>query len=220
MKIYSHYGYKDFIICLGYKWSYIKERFANYFLHNSNVTIDLKNNKMEVHNSNSEDWKVTLVDTGDETMTWWRIKRIIEDWYIKEDNFMMTYWDGVSNVDINKLIEFHNINNNFATLTAVQPESRFWKLSFSWDKVFDFWEKKDNIWQFINGWFMVLNKWIVKYIDNYLTPLEKDPLEKLAKEWKLSAFKHNWFWFAMDTLKHKQDLEQMWNKWDAPWKLY
>jgi len=149
MKIYSQYGFKDFIICLWYKGYYIKEWFANYFLHNSDVTIDLKTNKIEVHNNNSEDWKVTLVDTWSETQTWWRIKKVIEWWYIKDNEFMLTYWDWVSDVNIEELVKFHKSHWKLATLTAVKPESRFWKLTFDWDKIIEFWEKKDNI---INTW--------------------------------------------------------------------
>ncbi len=220
MKIYAHYGYTDFIICLWYKGYMIKEWFSNYFLHNNDVTFDLKNNKITYHDNKSEDWSVTLVNTWDDTQTWWRIKKIIEAWYIKWEEFLMTYWDGVSDVNIDALVEFHKNNNKFATLTAVQPESRFWKLTFDWDRICDFWEKKDNLWQYINWWFMVLNKKVIDYIDDYLMPFEKDPLEKLSHEWNLVAYKHEWFLYAMDTLKNKQDLEQMWASWKAPWKIY
>ena len=220
MKLYSHYWYNDFIIALWYKWEYIKEWFSNYYLHNSDITFDLKNNSMKVHNNNCEDWKVTLVDTWLETQTWWRIKKIIEKWYIKEDNFMMTYWDWVSNINIKNLIEKHNNNWKLATLTAVQPSSRFWKLTFNWDDIIDFWEKKDNIWQYINGGYMVLNKKIIDYIDDYLMPFESKPLENLAKDWELTSYKHDGFWFAMDTLHHKNTLEKMWKEWNAPWKIY
>lgn len=220
MKMYSHYGYKNFTIALWYKGYYIKEWFYNYFLHNSDLTIDIKNNNIDIHTNTSEDWKVTLVDTWSETQTWWRIKKIIEWWYIKDDEFMLTYWDWVSDVNIGELIKFHNNHWKLATLTAVQPESRFWKLTFEWNKIIEFWEKKDNIEQYVNGWFMVLNKKIINYIDNDFVPLESSPLERLASEWNLIAFKHDWFWYAMDTLRHKQVLEEMWNKWNAPWKIY
>ncbi|MDD4530102.1 MAG: glucose-1-phosphate cytidylyltransferase [Candidatus Gracilibacteria bacterium] len=220
MKIYSHYGYKDFIICLGYKGYYIKEWFANYFLHNSDVTIDLKNNSMEVHNNNSEDWKVTLVDTGDETMTGGRIKKIIESGYINGDDFLMTYGDGVSDVDMNELVKFHKSHGKLATLTAVQPEGKFGKLGLSGDIVQEFAEKKDNEDAYINGGFMVINKKVVEYIPGDPIPFEKEPLERLAKEGNLMAYKYKGFWQAMDTLKNKQDLEELWKKGKAPWKLW
>jgi glucose-1-phosphate cytidylyltransferase len=220
MKIYSHYWYKDFIIALWYKWYYIKEWYANYFLHNSDVTFDLKNNQMVVHNNNSEDWKVTLVDTWDDTMTGWRIKRVIDWWYITEDEFMMTYWDWVSDVNIKELVEFHKNNWKLATITAVRPEWRFWWLKLENNKVTKFLEKKDNINTWINAWFMILNKNIVNLIDWYNTPLENKPLESLAESWELMSYKHRWFWFAMDTLKNRQDLEILWNKWNAPWKVW
>lgn len=220
MKIFSHYGHKDFVICLGYKWYYIKEWFANYFLHNSDVTIDIKNNSIEVHNNNSEDWKVTLVDTWDDTMTWGRLKKIIESWYIKWEEFIMTYWDWVSDVNINELIEFHKQHGKLATLTAIQPEWKFWKLWLDGDNICEFAEKKDNEDAYINGGFMVLNNKIGNYIPSSNVPFEKAPLERLAWEWNLMAYKHKWFWYSMDTLKNKQDLEVMWDSWSAPWKIW
>ena len=220
MKIYSHYGYNDFIIALGYKGYYIKEWFANYFLHNSDVTIDIKNNKMEVHNTSSEPWKVTLVDTGSETMTGGRIKKIIEKWYIHGDDFMLTYGDGVSNVNIEKLVEFHKKHGKLATLTSVQPEGKFWKLWIQWEQITQFSEKKDNIDAYINGGFMVLNKKIAEFISDDMMPFESVPLETLAEKWELMSFKHHWFWHAMDSLKNKQDLEKMWLSGKAPWKLW
>lgn len=218
MKIYSYYWFNEFIVCLWYKWYYIKEWFANYFLHNSDVTISTKDNSIDVHNSYCEDWKITLVDTWDDTMTWWRIKRVRD--YIDWDEFMMTYWDGVSNIDIKKLVDFHHSHWKLATLTSVQPEHRYWKLVLEWDKIIEFWEKQDNIWQYINWWFMVLNKKVLDYIDGDLVPFERAPLENLAKDWELMAYKHEWFWFAMDTIKHRQDLEWLWASWKAPWKLW
>ncbi len=220
MKIYSHYGYTDFVICLWYKWYYIKEWFANYFLHNSDVTFDLKNNEMTIHNNKSEDWKVTLVDTWDNTLTWWRIKRVIEWWYINWDDFMMTYWDWISDINIKELVKSHKSNNKLATLTAVQPEWRFWKLWLNWNSIYEFSEKKDNEDSYINGWFMVLNKKVAKYISWDEMSFEKDPLENIAKDWELMAYKHKWFWQAMDTLKNKQDLEDMWKNKNTPWKIW
>lgn len=220
MKLYSHYWYNDFVIALWYKWYYIKEWFSNYFLHNSDVTIDIKNNKMEIHNNNCEPWKVTLVDTWIDTQTWGRIKKIIESWYIGEDDFMVTYWDWVSNVNIKELVNFHQSHWKLATITAVQPEGRFWWLKLEDNKVTKFLEKKDNIDTWINAWFMVMNKKIASLIENDNIPLEKKPLESLAESWNLMSFKHQWFWFAMDTLKNRQDLEILWNKWNAPWKVW
>jgi glucose-1-phosphate cytidylyltransferase len=220
MKLYSHYWYNDFVIALWYKWEYIKEWFSNYYIHNSDITFDLKNNSVKVHNNNSENWKVTLVDTWLETQTGWRIKKIIEKGYIEEDNFMMTYWDWVSDINIKKLVKYHKSHNKIATLTSVQPENRFWKLTFEWEKIIDFWEKKDNIGQYINWWYMVLNKKVVENIETYLTPFEKKPLETLATSWELMSYKHDWFWFAMDTLNNKNTLEKIWQTGKAPWKVY
>ncbi len=220
MKLYSYYGYNDFIIALWYKGYYIKEWFANYFLHNSDITIDIKNNNIEVHNSNSEPWKVSLVDTGDKTLTWWRVKKIIEWWYITEDEFMLTYGDGVSNINIKDLVKFHKSHGKKSTLTAVQPEWRFWWLQLQWNEITKFLEKKDNIDTWINAWFMIMNKNIINIIDSYDIPLEETPLETLASTGELMSFKHYWFWKAMDTLKNKHDLEDMWKTWNAPWKIW
>ncbi|EKE27067.1 MAG: hypothetical protein ACD_4C00066G0003 [uncultured bacterium (gcode 4)] len=219
MKNFSYYGHKEFIICLGYKGYYIKEWFANYFLHNSDVTIDTKNNKIEVHNNNCEDWKVTLVDTWDNTMTWGRIKKIIDSGYIKWGEFLMTYGDGVGNVDINNLTKFHKKHWKLATITRVQPEWRFWKLIMDWDNIIKFWEKLDNKDAWINWWFMVLNRKIVDYIKWDEISLEKYPLETLSNEWQLVGYAHEWFWKPMDTIRDRNELEDMWNSWNAPWKL-
>ena len=218
MKHYAQYGHKDFIICLWYKWYMIKEWFANYFLHNNDITIDIKNNKIDVHNHHQDDWKVTLVDTWDTTMTWGRIKRVQD--YIQWDEFMLTYGDGVSNVDINKLIEFHKSHGKLATLTAIVPEWRFGKLCMVWDQITEFAEKKDNEDNRINGWFMVMNKKIIKYISGDDTYLEKWPLENIAKDGELMAYKHTWFWFAMDTLQNKNHLETLRSTWKAPRKTW
>ena len=220
MKIYSAYGYKDFIICLGYKGYLIKEWFANYVLHNSDVTIDTRTGgQITIHNSSTEDWTVTLVDTGSETMTGWRIKRVST--YIQSDEFMLTYGDGVSDIDIRALVDFHKSHNRLATISAVQPEWRFWKLGI-WenDSVFNFSEKKDNNDTWINGGFMVLNKKVIDYIDGDEMPFEKAPLENIAIDGELMAYKHRGFWFAMDTLQNKNMLESMWLQWNAPWKTW
>lgn len=218
MKHYAQYGHKEFIICLGYKGYMIKEWFADYFLHNNDVTIDIKNNKIEVHNNHGDDWKVTLVDTWDTTLTWWRIRRVQD--YIKWDEFMLTYGDWVSDVDVNKLIDFHKSHGKMVTLTAVVPEGKFWRLGLTWDQITEFAEKKDNEDSRINWWFMIANKKIMDYIEWDLIPLEKNPLENIAKDWQLMAYKHTWFWFAMDTLQNRNTLETLWSTWKAPWKIW
>lgn len=219
MKIYSSYGYKDFIICLGYKGYIIKEWFANYILHNSDVTIDTRTGgQITIHNTNTEDWSVTLVDTGADTMTGWRLKRIGS--YINEDTFMMTYGDGVSNVNIPELVKFHESHGKLATLTAIQPEGRFWKLWLIENQVTQFSEKKDNDDNWINGGFMILNKKTLDYISGDEVPFEKAPLESIALDWELMAYKHSGFWYAMDTLQNRNTLESLWLKGEAPWKIW
>lgn len=219
MKIYSHYGYKDFIICLGYKGYIIKEWFANYVLHNSDITIDTRTGgQITIHNSDVEDWKVTLVDTGAETMTGGRLKRVAP--YITEDNFLLTYGDGVSNVDVTALVEFHASHGKLATLTSVQPVGKFGRLSIEWDQVIEFAEKKDNESAWINGGFMVMNKKVIDYIASDDMPLEKDPLENLARDGELMTYKHDGFWYAMDTLQNKNALEAWWSEKKAPWKIW
>lgn len=218
MKHYAHYWYNEFIICLGYKGYLIKERFADYFLHNNDITIDIKINQITVHNKHTDDWKVTLIDTWDNTMTGWRISKIKD--YIQWNEFMLTYGDGVSDVHIDKLLAFHKSHGKLATITSVAPAGRFWKLWLEGEQIMQFAEKKDNEDSRINGWFMVLNKKIIEYVSWDDMPLEKDPLENLAKEGQLMAYKHSWFRFAMDTLQNKQDLEAMWNSWKAPRKTW
>ncbi|AFS83777.1 glucose-1-phosphate cytidylyltransferase [Candidatus Nitrosopumilus sediminis] len=217
MKIYSSYGINDFVICLGYKGYMIKEYFANYFLHNSDVTIDIKNNKIEIHQVKAESWKVTLVDTGENTMTGGRINRIKNH---ITDTFCLTYGDGVSDIDINKLIDFHKQNKSLATLTAVQPPGRYGALSIKNNKVKTFHEKPLGDLGWINGGFFVFEKEILNYINNDETILEAEPLEKLASEGQLSAFMHYGFWRAMDTLKDKKDLEKLWQTNNAQWKIW
>lgn len=219
MKIYSSYGYKDFVICLGYKWYMVKEWFANYVLHNSDVTIDTHTGgQITIHNTNTEDWSVTLVDTGADTMTGWRLKRVGS--YINSDTFMMTYGDGVSNVNIPELVKFHESHGKLATLTAVQPEGRFGKLGLNENQVTQFSEKKDNDDNWINGGFMVLNKKVLDYISGDEMPFEKTPLEWIANDGELMAYKHSGFWYAMDTLQNRNTLEWLWMKGDAPWKTW
>ena len=218
MKIYSHYGIKDFIICCGYKGYMLKEYFANYFLHNSDVTIDIKKNVVNVHKRNGEDWKVTLVDTGEDTLTGGRIKRIKK--YITND-FLMTYGDGVANIDIKKLIKFHKRKKTLATMTVVKPQVRFGVATLTKDYLVEkFSEKPDNEETWINGGFFVLKKDIFKYLKNDYSIWEREPLEELAKDKKLAAFHHRDFWYAMDTLREKKYLDNLWNSGKAPWKLW
>ena len=219
MKIYSHYGFNEFVICLGYKGHVIKDYFANFFLHQSDITFDLKQNKMEVHNSIAENWKITLVDTGKDSMTGGRIKRIKP--YVNDSTFMLTYGDGVSNINIKKLLEFHKSNNKMVTVTAVQPESRFGVLDMNHDnEVRSFMEKPKGESGWINGGFFVCEPQIFDFIPNDATIWEREPLEAIAKANQLSAFKHEGFWKPMDSLKDKQDLNRYWEDGKAEWKLW
>ena len=218
MKIYSHYGLNDFIVCCGYKSYSIKEYFANYFLHVSDVTFDLKNNKMEVHHNESEPWKVTLVDTGEQTMTGGRLKRIRS--YLGDEDFCMTYGDGVADINIKELIEFHQKHKQLATLTAAQSPGRFGALSLDGDKVKTFQEKPAGDGNWINGGFFVLNPKVINLIDGDQTIWEKEPLEKLAQDKKLQAYHHKGFWQPMDTLRDKNYLEELWRTNKAPWKKW
>ena len=217
MKTYGACGINDFVICLGYKGYMIKEYFTNYFLHTSDVTIDIQKNNIEVHQVNAESWKITLVDTGDETMTGGRVKKIQK--YV-DDTFCLTYGDGLINLDINKLVEYHKNKKSIGTITAVQPPGRFGSLIIDDFKVTKFQEKPKGDMNWINGGFFVFEKEIFDYIENDNTILEKDPLEKLAKDNQLSAYKHTGFWYAMDTLRDKNHLEQLWAEGKAPWKVW
>jgi glucose-1-phosphate cytidylyltransferase len=219
MKIYSAYGYNDFIVCLGYKGYVIKEYFTNYFLHQSDVTIDLKNNTTTVHNNHAEPWTISLVDTGIDTMTGGRIKRIQS--YIGNEPFMLTYGDGVSNVDINKLVEFHIINNKYCTVTAVQPSGRFGALNFEDNGLISSFEEKprgDGAW--INGGFFVCEPQVFDYVDGDSTIWERKPMESLTKDRQMTAFKHTGFWRPMDTLRDKIELEEAWVQNKAKWKIW
>lgn len=216
MKIYSNYGYNDFIIMLGYKGYIIKEYFANLFLHQSDVSIDLKKNKIEILNSNSEPWTVKLIDTGLNVMTGARVKRIEK--YIDEDQFILTYGDGVCDVDINKLVDFHNKEKRIGTLTAVQPEGRFGALKVENNSIKSFTEKPKGDQMWINGGFFVLNKCVFDYIDNNPQNVwETDVLEKLSQDDQLSAYKHDGFWQCMDTLREKNYLNKLLQNNNAPW---
>lgn len=218
MKIYSHYGFNEFVVCLGYKGYTIKEWFNNYFLHNSDVTIDLANNSTVYHKNRSENWKITLVDTGEHTLTGGRVKRIKD--YIGDETFMLTYGDGLSDVNVKKLVDYHKQNKKLATVTAVVPEGKFGVLSIDQDStVIAFSEKTDNK-NRINGGFFVLEPEVFSFLDDDQTIFEKDPLERLAKERQLKAFNHDGFWKPMDTLNDRNKLEAIWNEGKAPWKLW
>jgi len=217
MKIYSKYNLNDFVICLGYKGYLIKEYFANYFLHMSDVTIDIKNNKLEIHRISSEPWKITLIDTGEDTMTGGRIKRIQK--YI-DGTFCLTYGDGLSDIDIPKLIEFHKKNGLLATITAVQPSGRFGALQLKSNNVTRFQEKPSGNSSLINGGFFILEPGIFDYIKDDSTIFEREPLENLAKDNQLGAYRHNGFWQPMDTLRDKNKLEELWSSKNAPWKIW
>jgi glucose-1-phosphate cytidylyltransferase len=220
MKIYSHYGFNDFIICCGYKGYMIKEYFANYFLHQADVTIDLAQNQLEIHSSHAEPWKITLVDTGLNTMTGGRIKRVEK--YINNESFMLTYGDGLSNVNIQNLVSFHQLNNKKATLTAVQPIGKFGSIIMNeTNLIHNFQEKPKGDGAWINGGFFVLEPEIFKYLKNDdQTIWERGPLESLAAENQLMAYKHDGFWRPMDTLRDKIELESMWNSNSCEWKLW
>jgi len=219
MKTYSYYGINDFIICCGYKGYIIKEYFANYFLHMSDVTFELKNNKMNILLNNSEDWKVTLVDTGEKTMTGGRLKRIKK--YLTEDDFCFTYGDGLSNVNIKDLIGFHKEHKKLATITAVRPPGRFGAIKVdSSNLVKKFQEKPDGDNSWINGGFFVLSKKVIDYIDDDHTVWENEPLTTLSNQNQLKAFFHNDFWQPMDTLREKINLEKLWASSKPPWKVW
>ena len=219
MKQYSTYGYNDFVICLGYKAHIIKEYFADYFLYTSDITFDLANNSFTVHNNVSEPWKVTLIDTGLNTMTGGRIKRIQQ--YIGNEPFMLTYGDGVSDVDITKLVEFHKSHGKIATITAANRNQCFGVLDIDENNVIqEFREKNEIDGNSVNAGFMVLQPEIFNYISGDSTVFEKDPLEAIVKLKELMAFKHDGFWQCMDTQRDKQKLEELWASGNAPWKVW
>ncbi len=219
MKYYSEFGFNDFIICLGYKQYVVKEYFADYFLHTSDITFDLANNKMEVHNNYSEPWKVTLVDTGLHTMTGGRIKRIKD--YIGDEDFMLTYGDGVSNVDLNELVDFHKKHNKIGTITTVNIGQAKGVMSIDSDNtVKSFREKSENDGAIINGGFMIMKPKIFDYIKDDSTVFEQEPLLKLVEDGELKSFYHDGFWQCMDTQREKNYLEKLWQDKKAPWKIW
>ncbi|EDZ64780.1 glucose-1-phosphate cytidylyltransferase [beta proteobacterium KB13] len=219
LKCYSHFGINDFIICCGYKGYLIKEYFANYFLHMSDVSFDMTSNKMEVHHQHAEPWRITLIDTGEHTMTGGRLNRIKE--YVAHDPaFCVTYGDGLSNINFDQLINHHNKSKAIVTLTAVHPPARFGSLELDGGNVSGFKEKPKGDGARINGGFFVMSPEVFNYFKNDNTVLEKEPLESLASERKLNAFKHDGFWYAMDTLRDKNILEDLWSSGKAPWKVW
>ncbi len=220
MKIYSHYGFNDFIICLGYKGHIIKEYFANYFLYGSDVTFDFRNGgERIIHNNVSEPWRVTLVDTGLYTMTGGRVKRIQK--YVANETFMLTYGDGVASVNLTELLHYHKEKGKFATITAVQPSGKFGSLSLQEDGlVKSFIEKPAGDGGWVNGGFMVMEPQVFDYIDGDETVLEREPLENLAKDGELVAYKHKGFWQPMDTMHDKNVLDGLWDSGKAPWKVW
>lgn len=219
MKLYSTHGYNDFIICLGYKGYLIKEYFANYFLHKSDVTIDLKNNSVKVHDSTAEPWNITLVDTGNETMTGGRIKRIQS--HLGNVPFLLTYGDGVSDVDISAVVKFHKEQNKLVTVTAVQPSGRFGALNINKeDRVQSFVEKPKGDGAWTNGGFFVCQPEVFRFIEGDHTTWEREPLEKIAQMGQMIAYKHHGFWKPMDTLRDKLDLEETWQSGQALWKIW
>ena len=219
MKIYSSYGFNEFVICAGYKQHMIKEYFSDYFLHMSDITFDIANNKMIIQNTNSEPWKVTVVDTGLNTMTGGRVKRIQK--YIGDEDFMLTYGDGVSDVNIRELVAFHKKHGKIATMTAVNAGQKFGVLDINESNTIKaFREKSDSDGSMINAGFMVLKPQIFDYIDADTTIFERAPLESVASQGELMAFKHEGFWQCMDTQRDKTQLEEKWNSGNAPWKIW
>jgi glucose-1-phosphate cytidylyltransferase len=219
MKTYSHYGINDFVICLGYKGYMIKEYFANYGLHMSDVTVDLRSGSIQVHRNAAEDWRICLVDTGDETMTGGRLKRALP--YLgNEETFCLTYGDGVGDVDIAAAVDFHRRHGKLATVTAVRPLSRFGQLGLQGDEVHEFVEKPLEEGGWINGGYFVLSRTVGNYLEGDATIWEREPLEKLASEGELRAYFHNGFWQPMDTLRDRQQLEELWHSRSAPWRVW
>ncbi|QWD11251.1 glucose-1-phosphate cytidylyltransferase [Polynucleobacter paneuropaeus] len=218
MKIYSYHGINEFVICCGYKGYLIKEYFANYSLHSSDVTFDMASNSMTVHHTYAEPWKITLIDTGDLTSTGGRLKRVAS--YLGSEDFCFTYGDGLSNVDITGLIQFHKNHGKIATVTAVQPPGRFGALAIKGDVVDHFAEKPNGDGAYINGGFFVLHPSVIDLVDGDDTIWEREPLHTLSASGQLKAFKHDGFWQPMDTLRDKQLLEELWTSGEAPWRVW
>ena len=217
MMHYSHYGFKDFVIALGYRGEVIKKYMVDYCSLNSNLTVDLKNGKVTTHDGESEDWTVELVDTGIKTQTGGRIRRLAP--YFGDDTFMLTWGDGVSTVDLHKLLDFHRSHGKLATMTAVRPPARFGHIEFNGDHVVEFTEKPQTAEGWINGAFFVFEPGIFNYVDGDRTQWEKEPMERLAAAGELMAYRHDGFWQCMDTLRDKRSLEKLWESGSAPWKI-
>ena len=220
MKLYSAYGIREFVICLGYRGYVIKEYFANYFLRTSDVTVDLQENRMEIHGNSAEPWRVTLVETGEDTMTGGRLKRVRP--YLDDETFCLTYGDGLGDVNIAKLVEFHQEQGTLATLTATQPEGRFGTLYLGKDqnRIARFREKINGDGAWVNGGFFVLEPRAIDYITDDSTVWEREPLQQLARAGELSAYRHTGFWHPMDTLRDRNNLEALWSSGNAPWKVW
>jgi glucose-1-phosphate cytidylyltransferase len=218
LKIYSHHGVNDFVICLGYRGYMIKEYFANYFLHMSDVTIDLSNNRVEVHEKHAEPWRITLVDTGVDTQTGGRLKRVAE--YLDGEAFCFTYGDGLADIDVGAELAFHRSADTLATMCAVQPPGRFGALDIDGSRITRFEEKPSGDGSWINGGFFVLEPGVLDHIDGDETVWERDPLERLAREGQLSAYAHRGFWQPMDTLRDRLKLEELWQSGEAPWRVW
>ena len=218
LKIYSHHGINDFVVCLGYKGYMIKEYFANYFLHMSDVTFDLSTNKLEVHHKHAEPWRVTLVDTGETTQTGGRLKRVAD--YLDNETFCFTYGDGLADVDITQQLAFHRKNSTLATMCAVQPPGRFGALDIEGHRITRFEEKPSGDGSWVNGGFFVLEPGVLKHLEGDSTIWERGPLEALARDGQLSAYTHEGFWLPMDTLRDKVKLESLWQSGQAPWKVW
>jgi glucose-1-phosphate cytidylyltransferase len=218
MKIYSAHGIHDFVICLGYKGYLIKEYFANYFLHMADVTISIPDNSMEIHQNDVEPWRVTLVDTGDDTMTGGRLKRVRG--YLGEEDFSFTYGDGVADVDVTALQRFHREQGRLATMTTVQPPGRWGGVELEADRVARFVEKPRGDGGWINGGFFILSPRVLDYIEGDATAWETEPLQRLSEDGQLAAYRHTGFWRAMDTLREKESLSELWHSGRAPWKVW
>ncbi|WP_417808778.1 glucose-1-phosphate cytidylyltransferase [Thioclava sp.] len=218
MKLYGHYGITEFVICCGYKGYIIKEYFKNYFLHMSDVTFDMRDNKMEVHQQNAEPWRVTLIDTGEQTQTGGRLRKVAD--HIGDETFCLTYGDGVSDVNIAALLSFHKAGGREATVTAVQPAGRFGAIELLNDRVSHFIEKPEGDGRWISGGFFVCEPSVLSRIEGDATIWEREPLESLAREGQLSAYRHDGFWAAMDTMRDRKVLEALWAEDRAPWRVW
>lgn len=219
MKIYSHYNFNEFIICCGYKGNLIKEYFANYYLYTNDITFNMKNNQVDIHSQKTEPWKITLIDTGEDTLTGGRLARV-KDYLDEDEPFFFTYGDGLADVNLNKLLQHHQAEGRKATLTAVQPPGRYGAVKLENNKVSQFQEKPDGDKAWINGGFFVLDPSVIEFIDGDQSIWEREPLDNLSRLNELTAYKHHGFWQPMDTLRDKNKLQEMWRNNKAPWKLW